>query len=556
MDPHHSYAHDQDPYHRQALANTNPDHGVYNTQWGNVQDSSQAQQALDPAQISGNSHPQGYAQGSSYPPHATFDFRYQAPYEARPQQQTISGYVPPLPANYPSNKLSTDTTSNPYNEMSSTNPCQSTSSQRPPNRDLPRNPSQLHRHSQRPHRNPHRLDQSQRGHRGLGIAQSDPRLPLNEHGHTSEHRETGSDSTSAPSAKNVAVTPAFSPSDSRKRRLEVGQFDDIQHLSGGGDVPSTRLDDIVWLCCMWLALYPGQVPNTNVYNLISDICHVSKEDVKSTFESVRNSNMWPDQKSPGPISSAVFNMWIRNHPNQSPINTLLASMAEVFRGDVDKLHRLSIRNVRRPSVIRDSAIGNSVSTRRGSVNVFAEGPQPPQCRRRPRNKWKKKDKTMYMCTHCGAEFQRKGDWKKHESKNYYIEQWYCDSDHEVQWFSSKNLYREHIDACRRTELMGSNHLDLQVKLFRGRLREHCVFRACESRFSDFVTSIEHIAECFETRHGWKIQELRIEPDDLIEEGSTNETGLTHNGRRDEDGTRDPPSQASISNARPSTMTNG
>ena len=555
MDSHHSYGHNQNQYQQPALADADPDIGVYNTQWSNVQDSSQAQQGLDPAQTSGSSHPQGYAQGSSYQPQGTFEFRYQLPYEARSQQRMNPSYPLLLPANFPSNRLPTDAASNPYHEMGSTNPYQSTSSQRQLNHNLAQNTSQLHRSSQRPHRNLHRSEQRQHGHRGLGITQSDVRRTLNEHEETSQRRETGSNSNPAPSAKNVAATPAFSPSDSRKRRLEVGQFEDIQPLSGGEVVPNAYLDDIVWLCCMWLALYPGKEPNPNVYNLISDICHVSKEDVKSIFENIRNSNMWPDRKSLGPIPSAVFNMWSRNHLNSSPINTLLASMAEVFRGDIDKLHRLSTRSARRPSAIRDSAIGNSMSTRRSSLNVYAEGPQPPQCKRKPRNKLKKKDKTMYMCTHCGAEFQRKGDWKKHESKNYYVERWYCDSDHDIEWFSSKNLYREHINACRRTELIESNHLDLQVKLFRGRHRERCVFRACESRFNDFVTSMEHIAECFETRHGWEIKDLRVEPDDLIEEDNTNETENTRNGRHDEDETRDPPSQASISNVRPSTMTN-
>lgn len=375
---------------------------------------------------------------------------------------------------------------------------------------------------------PHQYCQPQNAQRAFDITQTELQQQMNEH--VSDHRSNVPNSASAALNADLSVSSAYLPSLSmnKRRKLEDLPTSDV-YYGAGADNPSTneyspRLydDDITLLCCVWCVANPGRKPDDSDYAVISGICNASGDAAKDIFDRFQSHDIRPGQNSPDRISSSVLNIWHRKNPGKTLSDWLLVGVAKVFHGQLESLRRLAARNAMSPSTMRDSAMGKSLRTSVSSVNQAPSHTEDSQiwCKSiakkgsgklKPRHEWKFDPQRKYLCPDCGQNFPRKGDWKRHITRNSQTEIWSCTICQSTKPWSRKDQLIEHIEKDHTSEC--DEPIELRGTLSYNNFKKQCMFRDSNVTFNSFRESKDHIAGCFEERDQWDYRDLRCDEEE-------------------------------------------
>ena len=395
----------------------------------------------------------------------------------------------------------------------------------------------------------HQHCQAQNAQRAFDISQIEPQQQMNEH--VSDHQSNVPNSASAALNADLSVSSTYIPSLStnKRRKLEDLSTREVYH-GAGADNPSSNEDfprlydhDIVLLCCVWCVASPNMKPEASDYALISDICNASGDAAQDIFDNIQSHDMRPGQNSPDHISSSVLNIWHRKNPGKTPSNTLLVSIERVFHGQFESLRRFSTRNAMSPSTMRDSAMGKSLHTSVSSVNQAPSHTEDSQiwCKSiakkgsgklKPRHEWKFDPQRRFLCTYCGQNFPRKGDWKRNISRNCQTETWSCTICHSTKPWSRKDQLIEHIEKDHTSEW--DELIELRGTLSYNNFKKQCMFRDCNVTLNSFRESKDHIAGCFEERDQWDYRDLRCDEEESVSRAMVDVIENSLSERHDDD----------------------
>ncbi|KAL9118450.1 MAG: hypothetical protein Q9187_005002 [Circinaria calcarea] len=141
--------------------------------------------------------------------------------------------------------------------------------------------------------------------------------------------------------------------------------------------------------------------------------------------------------------------------------------------------------------------------------------------------WIKDENMPYLCTCCGRNFKRKGDWKKHEELNFPQEFWLCQfvpcetEPMEKQTYLRKDKFRSHL--TKRHGIVPTNeHFETCHFLIESEFPRICIFRNCSTEFETWSERVDHITE--HMRRPWTFSEWREFDDDTNEEDKLESSG--------------------------------
>ena len=148
--------------------------------------------------------------------------------------------------------------------------------------------------------------------------------------------------------------------------------------------------------------------------------------------------------------------------------------------------------------------------------------------------WIKDENMPYLCTCCGRNFERKGDWKRHEELNFPQEFWLCQilpcqaEPMEKQTYLRKDKFRIHL--TKRHDIVPTNeYIETCHFLVESEFPRICIFRDCSIEFTTWSARVDHITE--HMRRPWTFSEWRDFDDGTNEEDKTESSGSdTSEGR--------------------------
>ena len=106
----------------------------------------------------------------------------------------------------------------------------------------------------------------------------------------------------------------------------------------------------------------------------------------------------------------------------------------------------------------------------------------------------------FACTNrCGMTFKRKGDWKRHEERNFSQAVWRCwklSCPLQNRVFNRKDKFRNHLRSTHGTNSFTEEDLDIHRIPLDTTFDRQCIFRACDEKFNHWNQRLDHIWKHF------------------------------------------------------------
>ena len=116
----------------------------------------------------------------------------------------------------------------------------------------------------------------------------------------------------------------------------------------------------------------------------------------------------------------------------------------------------------------------------------------------------------FACTNrCGRTFKQKGDWKRHEERNFSQAVWRCwklSCPLEDTVFNRKDKFRDHLRNNHGTDSFTEDDLDTHRIPLDTTFDRLCIFRACDEKFNGWNQRLDHIGKHF--RKPWNVSQWR------------------------------------------------
>ena len=217
-------------------------------------------------------------------------------------------------------------------------------------------------------------------------------------------------------------------------------------------------------------------------------------------------------------------MWLKIHPFDYPPQHKINGMAIALKEDpraIETWYRANVKSGSEP----DSAYATLFSSnnqnddlisayRKNQRKCLKPGEVRPQYPKRGENH-------RYACTSgCNRSFSEKGDWKRHEERNFPQKLWRCPEvacrRHRIPFFERNKLKAHLVHEHGRPGVEKEQCDAGLLKITESKFPRTCIFRTCSKIISSWRERLEHLAaEHFEKSWDYKDWRTPGEQDDTI-----------------------------------------
>ena len=230
---------------------------------------------------------------------------------------------------------------------------------------------------------------------------------------------------------------------------------------------------------------------------------------------------------PTGVRIAVYHIWLTLNPGVVPSEHTLSCLSYAFSDTVEALRNWFSKHVvmdqqeedsgYRTMTNSDLSIASNYRYNRRECNRKARGVSPTRLER--------DEGRPYACTsRCGANFRKKGAWKRHEEINRPPKLWLCqfqscrNRSEGKHVFFRKDHFRMHLTQEHPNSSSSEQYIAARCVQIASNFSEKCIFRQCEAKFKDWSTRIDHIAD--HLKDAWDFSQWRDSDDDMAETESS------------------------------------
>ena len=242
----------------------------------------------------------------------------------------------------------------------------------------------------------------------------------------------------------------------------------------------------------------------------------------------------PEQQNPDNVTIAVCLLWMNKNPFALPSGHVISCLSDLFGDSKEKIRNWFSRNIETSTNDDDTGYQTMTTAELDVISGYRRN--RGECNRKAGNvsigntrliEFKRDESRPYACTsRCGANFQKKAAWKRHEEINHPSRLWLCslrtcsENPKKKRTFFRRDHFKKHLSSEHRGVSIRKRDLAAYSTPIKHNYSKYCIFRDCHEKFSSWKERIDHIADHLEGP--WHMSEWK-DPEDEAENSADTET---------------------------------